>query len=61
MNQTCPKCGQNLLEAKLAESVTMIVASRESSSLGEGTLFTPMICPACGYTEFYAKNPERLK
>lgn len=64
----CGKCGGQMIQADLLAGTGSLVVTKPRSplsalSLGllRGSTVTARVCTSCGYTEFYAANPEVLK
>ncbi len=59
----CPKCSGNMLECRAIanKEVHLIPANYVSIYTSKKSAIKAMMCEACGYTEFYALNPEKLQ
>jgi len=60
----CPECGTTRVVAEGLNTVR--VARADVNLLGKGMAnynseFWALVCPNCGHTTFYAKNPARLQ
>lgn len=63
-NGVCPKCNSHDIIPDLPASSSPLSKSIGVHTPGEPIGFTDTlrvwICGACGYTEFYTRNPEQL-
>ncbi len=61
-NRKCLRCGQLMMKADLLGN-TLRLVQHKSDSFWHGALNSEVkaaVCPDCGYTEFYATDPEDL-
>ncbi len=60
---SCPKCSGYMLECRTItnKEVSLIPANYVSIYTSKKSAIKAMMCEACGYTEFYALNPEKLQ
>lgn len=60
----CPECGTTRIAAEGLNTVRVVrsdvnLLSKGSSS--NNSELWALVCPNCGYTSFYAKNPSHLE
>lgn len=70
MEHICPKCSILMIEASLDHAGPFrIYKSKNSGKIAgffglkpnELTNINQSVCPECGYIEFYAEEPQKLK
>ncbi|HEY7348763.1 MAG TPA: ClpX C4-type zinc finger protein [Ktedonobacterales bacterium] len=58
----CPECQSERMLAEAGNIIGLSTSEEEASDLaGRFTETWAIVCPKCGYTTFYAKQPEKLK
>ena len=58
MNKVCVKCNENMVECNLITNVGGITVAK---GMTKSSGLNAFVCTKCGYTEFYAKKPEKFK
>jgi predicted nucleic-acid-binding Zn-ribbon protein len=60
-DDSCPKCDGPMKWAALRTTGPFAVASKEGQQrVWDFTGLEPKVCSHCGFTEFYAAQPEKL-
>lgn len=64
MDHICPKCGNKLIKCSApgdSHEGIWILAQPIKFLNNKSTYVIPYACTACGYVEWYAVEPEKLK
>lgn len=64
MNHSCPKCNEVLTKCLASGGIknfTVVKLPEKIFSTKETSTISPFVCSNCGYTEWYADQPENIK
>lgn len=59
---TCPRCGGQMVASTVRQMQLYLQPKAESGFFkSKASELDPFTCGECGYTEFYAQDPEMFK